>query len=65
MRAKWRDGAVHDVLGQRQHFRRAGLIARLDGRTAGNGMEHPLGLFAQSIASPMELGEFSSDDAQT
>ena len=38
MRAERRHCAVHNVLGQRQHFCSIGAVARLDGRTAGNGM---------------------------
>ena len=51
MGAERRDRSVHDVLGQRQHLGSVGAVPRLDGGTAGDGMQHPLGLFTQGVAS--------------
>ena len=56
MGAERRDRSVHDVLGQRQHLGSVGAVPRLDGGTAGDGMQHPLGLFPQGIAAAVLRG---------
>ena len=57
MRAERRDRAVHDALGQREHLGGVRAVPRFDGRAAGDGMQHPLGLFTQGVASAIgELG---------
>ena len=43
VRAERRHFAGNDLFGQRQQLLRGGLVPRLDGRTAGDGMQHPLG----------------------
>ena len=54
MGAERRNRAIHDVLGQRQHFGSVRVVARLDGGAAGDGMQHPLGLFPQSVAAAVD-----------
>ena len=44
VRAERRDCAVHDALGQREHLGGVRAVPRFDGRAAGDGMQHPLGL---------------------
>ena len=51
VRAERRDRAVHDALGQREHLGGVRAVPRFDGRAAGDGMQHPLGLFTQGVAS--------------
>ena len=55
MGAEGRHLAREDLFSQCHQLLRGGLIPRLDGRAAGDGMEHPLGLFAQGISAA--LGE--------
>ena len=38
-------------LGQREHLGGVRAVPRFDGRAAGDGMQHPLGLFTQGVAS--------------
>ena len=60
MGAEGRHLAGEDFLGQCHQFLRGGLIPRLDGGAAGDGVQHPLGVLVQRVPAALEqaVGDF-------
>jgi len=60
MGAEGRHLAGKDLLGQCHKLLRGGLIPRLDGGAAGDGVQHPLGVLVQRVPAALEqaVGDF-------
>ena len=61
MGAERRHLAGEDLLGQCHKLLRGGLVPRLDGGAAGDGVQHPLGVLVQCVPAALEqaVGDLS------